>query len=61
MRTELVAGALKNVAATTLIESDAIWHSESGSVLHLSRFPDPGGQSPGHALVDGQDRRVLGL
>jgi putative transposase len=28
MRTELVADALRNAAATTLIEPDAIWHSD---------------------------------
>ena len=28
MRTELVADALKNATATTLIEPDAIWHSD---------------------------------
>ncbi|SFH99444.1 Transposase InsO and inactivated derivatives, partial [Cryobacterium levicorallinum] len=32
MRTELVAAALRNAAATTLIEPDAIWHSDRGSV-----------------------------
>ena len=32
MRTELVADALTNAAATTLIEPDAIWHSDRGSV-----------------------------
>ena len=41
MRTELVADAPKNAAATTTIEPDAIWPSDSGSVLHLSRFPHP--------------------
>jgi putative transposase len=32
MRTELVADALTNAAATTRIEPDAIWHSDRGSV-----------------------------
>ena len=32
MRTQLVEDALKNAAATTLIEPDAIWHSDRGSV-----------------------------
>jgi transposase InsO family protein len=32
MRTQLVADALTNAAATTLIEPDAIWHSDRGSV-----------------------------
>lgn len=32
MRTELVEDALKNAAATTLIEPAAIWHSDRGSV-----------------------------
>jgi transposase InsO family protein len=32
MRTELVADALRNAAATTLIEPDAIWHPDRGSV-----------------------------
>ena len=31
MRTELVADALKNAAATTMIETDAIWRSDRGS------------------------------
>ena len=37
MRTELVADALKNAAATTLIEPDAIWHSDRGSVGGFNR------------------------
>jgi transposase InsO family protein len=32
MRTELVADALKNAAATTLIEPDAVFHTDRGSV-----------------------------
>lgn len=32
MRTELVEDALKNAAATTVIETDAIFHSDRGSV-----------------------------
>jgi len=32
MRTELVTDALKNAAATTLIEADAVFHSDHGSV-----------------------------
>ena len=32
MRTELVENALKNAAATTVIEADAIFHSDRGSV-----------------------------
>ena len=32
MRTELVEDALRNAAATTLIEPNAIWHSDRGSV-----------------------------
>ena len=38
MRTELVADALKNAAATTLIEPDAIWHSDRGSVYTSTDF-----------------------
>ncbi len=38
MRTELVADALKNAAATTLIEPDAIWHSDRGSVYTSAGF-----------------------
>ena len=38
MRTELVADALKNAAATTLIEPDAIWHSDRGSVYTPAQF-----------------------
>ena len=38
MRTELVADALKNAAATTLIEPDAIWHSDRGSVYTSADF-----------------------
>jgi transposase InsO family protein len=38
MRTELVADALKNAAATTLIEPDAIWHSDQGSVYTSAGF-----------------------
>ena len=38
MRTELVANALKNAAATTLIEPDAIWHSDRGSVYTSAEF-----------------------
>jgi transposase InsO family protein len=38
MRTELVKGALKNAAATTLIHPDAIWHSDRGSVYTSDDF-----------------------
>ena len=38
MRTELVADALKNAAATTRIEPDAIWHSDRGSVYTSAGF-----------------------
>ncbi|MGY2747349.1 transposase InsO family protein [Arthrobacter sp. UYCu723] len=38
MRTELVADALNNAAATTLIEPDAIWHPDRGSVYTSAAF-----------------------
>ncbi|HEY8701819.1 MAG TPA: IS3 family transposase [Arthrobacter sp.] len=38
MRTELVADALRNAAATTRIEPLAIWHSDRGSVYTSSDF-----------------------
>jgi putative transposase len=38
MRAELVADALKNAAATTLIEPQAIWHSDRGSVYTSADF-----------------------
>jgi len=38
MRTELVAQALKNAAATTLIEPDAIFHSDRGSVYPSAEY-----------------------
>jgi transposase InsO family protein len=38
LRTELVEDALKNAAATTLIEPDAIWHSDRGSVYTSTDF-----------------------
>ena len=38
MRTELVADALKNAAATTRIEPLAIWHSDRGSVYTSAEF-----------------------
>ena len=38
MRTELVADALRNAAETTLIEPDAIWHSDRGSVYTSADF-----------------------
>lgn len=38
MRTELVADALKNAAATTLIEAGAIWHSDRGTVYTSTEF-----------------------
>lgn len=38
MRTELVADALRNAAATTHIEPDAIWHSDRGSVYTSTAF-----------------------
>jgi hypothetical protein len=59
MRTELVADALKNTAASTLIAPDAIWHSDRGSRLHLGRFPGLGEQLR-DALILGPHWRVLG-
>ncbi|WP_426995724.1 IS3 family transposase [Pseudarthrobacter sp. N5] len=41
MRTGLVADALKNAAATTRIEPDAIWHSDRGSVYTSTDFRAP--------------------
>lgn len=38
MRTELVATALSNAAATTHIAKDAIWHSDRGSVYTSAEF-----------------------
>ena len=38
MRTELVELALTNAAATTVIEPDAIWHSDRGSVYTSASF-----------------------
>lgn len=38
MRTSLIATALKNAAATTTIEPDAIWHSDRGSVYTSGDF-----------------------
>ena len=38
MRTELVADALTNAAATTRIEPGAIWHSDRGSVYTSGNF-----------------------
>jgi putative transposase len=38
MRTELVENALKNAAATTLIQPQAIWHSDRGSVYTSHDF-----------------------
>lgn len=38
MRTELVADALRNAAATTPIMPDAIWHSDRGSVYTSAEF-----------------------
>jgi putative transposase len=38
MRTELVADALKNAAATTRIEPSAIWRSDRGSVYTSTDF-----------------------
>lgn len=38
MRTELVAEALNNAAATTRIEPDAIWHSDRGSQYTSTAF-----------------------
>lgn len=38
MRTELVTDALKNAAATTRIEPDAIWHSDRGCVYTSAEF-----------------------
>ena len=41
MRTELVADALKNAAATTLIEPDAIWHSDRAWIRPTGRLISP--------------------
>lgn len=38
MRTELVADALRNAAATTVIEPDAIFHSDRGSVYTSAEY-----------------------
>jgi transposase InsO family protein len=38
MRTELAADALKNAAATTLIEPDAVFHTDRGSVYTSTDF-----------------------
>jgi putative transposase len=38
MRTELVEDALKNAAATTVIEAGAIFHSDRGSVYTSADF-----------------------
>ena len=38
MRTELVADALKNAAATTLIEPNAVFHTDGGSVYTSTDF-----------------------
>lgn len=38
MRTELVADALRNAAATTVIEPQAIWHSDRGSQYTSKEF-----------------------
>lgn len=38
MRTELVADALKNAAATTYIAPEAIWHSDRGSVYTSAEY-----------------------
>ena len=38
MRTELIEDALKNAAATTVIEPQAIWHSDRGSVYTSADF-----------------------
>ena len=38
---ELVADAFTNAAATTLIEPDAIWHSDRGSVYTSAHFRAP--------------------
>ena len=38
MRTELVADALKNAAATTWIEADAVFHSDRGSVYTSAEY-----------------------
>lgn len=38
MRTELVKDALKNAAATTVIQPKAIWHSDRGSVYTSSDY-----------------------
>ena len=58
MRTELVADALRNAAATTLVEPDAIWHSDRGSVYTSAE--SGAGDRPGDAFFDGPHRRVLG-
>jgi len=38
MRTELVADALKNAAATSVVETDAIFHSDRGSVYTSAEY-----------------------
>jgi len=38
MRTELAADVLKNAAAPTLIEPDAVFHTDRVKCLHLNRF-----------------------
>ena len=56
MRTELVADALRNAAATSIIEPSAIG---PGKRLHLGRLPGAGDR-PRDAVLDGQNRCVLG-
>ena len=61
MRTELVADALKNAAATTLIEPDAVFHTDRGSVGGFnwsSQHPDLGGVQ-GWRWQTGVKRRVM--
>ncbi len=56
-RTELVAAALGNAAATTLIDTGAIFHSDRSRCLPLTCLPGLGDR-PGRAVVDGTDRGV---
>jgi hypothetical protein len=58
MRTELVADALRNAAATTRIEPLAIWHSDRGSV-YTSRPTDRSPAGPRPSLPPGCAQRSL--
>ena len=63
MRTELVADALKNAAATTVIKPSAIFHSSALAPpwqrLHIGRLPALD-QGPRDAFIDGPHRSLLG-